>query len=72
MFGQLALLSPKRRRAEVRALSHGVLLELDETRFLRLMRRSSAVRKAVRDSALKRGMDPERAAALGGKDKAPA
>ncbi|MGR3499257.1 MAG: cation:proton antiporter [Limimaricola soesokkakensis] len=65
MFGQLALLSPKRRRAEVRALSHGVLLELDEARFLRLLRRSPALREAVHESALKRGMDPERAAALG-------
>ena len=29
------------------------------------MRRSPALREAVRESALKRGMDPERAAALG-------
>ncbi|SDE16429.1 cation:proton antiporter [Limimaricola pyoseonensis] len=65
MFGQLAVLSPRRRRAEVRALSHGVLLELDEVRFRRLLRRSKALREAVRDSAVKRGIDPERLAALG-------
>ncbi len=65
MFGQLALLGPKRRRAEVRALSHGVLLELDEARFMRLLQRSSALRDAVRESAIKRGVAPELVAGLG-------
>ncbi len=65
MFGQLAILSPKRRKVTVRALSHGVLLELDEARFLRLLRRSPALREAVRESAIKRGMSPEMVSALG-------
>ncbi len=67
MFGQLALLSRRPRRGEVKALTHGVLLALDETRFLRLMKRSPTLRDAVRDSALRRGVAPE---ALEGLDAA--
>ncbi|SHJ16131.1 sodium/proton antiporter, CPA1 family [Wenxinia saemankumensis] len=56
MFGQLALLARRPRRTEVRALSHGVLLELDEQRFQRLLRGSGALRRAVRESAERRGV----------------
>jgi CPA1 family monovalent cation:H+ antiporter len=67
MFGQLALLSRRPRRGEVKALTHGVLLALDETRFLRLMKRSPTLRAAVRDSAIRRGVVPD---ALDGLDAA--
>jgi monovalent cation:H+ antiporter, CPA1 family len=59
MFGQLAMLSRRPRRGEVKAITHGVLLALDEARFLRLMKRSPALRKAVRESAIKRGVSPD-------------
>ncbi|PYE85945.1 cation:proton antiporter [Pseudoroseicyclus aestuarii] len=65
MFGQLALLSRTPRRADVRALTHGVVLQLDEARFLRLLRRSSKLRRAVRDSAVKRGAPADLVATLG-------
>ncbi|MCC5975003.1 MAG: cation:proton antiporter [Rubellimicrobium sp.] len=64
MFGQLALLSRRPRRGEVKAISHGVLLALDEARFMRLMKRSPALRDAVRDSAIRRGVPPEVLAGL--------
>jgi len=59
MFGQLAVLSRRVRRGEIRAITHGVLLVLDEARFRRLMARSTSLRNAVRDSAIKRGLAPE-------------
>ncbi|MDG3040232.1 cation:proton antiporter [Roseicyclus marinus] len=58
MFGQMAILLKKSRRAEVRAIAPSTLLVLDETRFRRLLARSAALRDAVRASAQKRGMDP--------------
>jgi CPA1 family monovalent cation:H+ antiporter len=56
MFGQLSLLIKKARRARVRAISHATLLELDEDRFLDLLRRASDLRAAVEASAKKRGV----------------
>ncbi len=58
MFGQLAILTRRARRAEVRAIAPSTLLVLDEKRFRRLLARSPALQKAVRASAEKRGIDP--------------
>jgi CPA1 family monovalent cation:H+ antiporter len=60
MFGQMSILMKKARRAEVRAIAPSTLLVLDEARFRRLLRRSTALREAVRSSAEKRGIDPAR------------
>jgi CPA1 family monovalent cation:H+ antiporter len=60
MFGQMAILMKKARRAEVRAIAPSTLLVLDEQRFRRLLRRSTGLREAVRSSAEKRGIDPAR------------
>ncbi|ETX13848.1 sodium:proton antiporter [Roseivivax halodurans JCM 10272] len=63
LFGQLAMLTQTARKAEVRAIAPSTLLALDEQRFRRLLRRSKAVQKAVRESAEKRGIElPELAA----------
>ncbi|WOI58363.1 cation:proton antiporter [Palleronia sp. LCG004] len=64
MFGQLSMLSTRARRTQVRAISHGVLLRLDERRFMRLLQRSPALQEAVRESAVKRGIEPERLRAV--------
>jgi CPA1 family monovalent cation:H+ antiporter len=58
MFGQMAILTNKARRADVRAIAPTTLLVLDEDRFRRLLERSQALREAVRSSAEKRGVDP--------------
>ena len=58
MFGQMAILLKKARRAEARAIAPSTLLVLDEERFRRLLARSGALRDAVRASADKRGIDP--------------
>ncbi|KMK66568.1 cation:proton antiporter [Puniceibacterium sp. IMCC21224] len=58
MFGQMAILTHKARRADVRAISPTTLLVLDEDRFRRLLKQSQALRDAVRTSAEKRGIDP--------------
>jgi len=59
MFGQFAVLLQKIRRFEARAIAPSTILVLDEARFRRLLRRSNALRDAVRASAEKRGIDPE-------------
>ncbi len=59
MFGQMAILLQKPRRAVVRAIAPSTLLVLDETRFRRMLKRSPRLQKAVRDSAEKRGIAPE-------------
>ena len=59
MFGQMAILMKKARRAEVRAIVPSTLLVLDEARFRRLLDRSHALQEAVRASAEKRGIEPE-------------
>ncbi len=56
MFGQMAILTRKARRSEVRAIAPSTLLVLDEVRFRRLLARSKAVQDAVRSSAEKRGV----------------
>ncbi len=58
MFGQMAILMVRARRANVRAIAPTTLLILDEERFRRLLKRSAALRSAVRASAEKRGIDP--------------
>jgi monovalent cation:H+ antiporter, CPA1 family len=58
MFGQMAILTNKARRADVRAIAPTTLLVLDEERFRRLLERSQALREVVRTSAEKRGIDP--------------
>ncbi|MFP4328855.1 MAG: cyclic nucleotide-binding domain-containing protein, partial [Paracoccaceae bacterium] len=59
MFGQMAILMRKARRAEVRAIAPSTLLVLDEARFRRLLDRSTALQAAVRASAEKRGIEPD-------------
>lgn len=58
MFGQMAILMQKSVRAEAKAIAPTTLLVLDEDRFRRLLGRSKALRKAVRESAEKRGIEP--------------
>ncbi|WP_040608975.1 cation:proton antiporter [Pseudooceanicola batsensis] len=57
MFGQMAILTNKARRADVRAIAPTTLLVLEEDRFRRLLKRSETLRAAVRASADKRGID---------------
>ncbi|MDY8108775.1 cation:proton antiporter [Fulvimarina sp. 2208YS6-2-32] len=59
MFGQMAILMQKPRRAEVRAIAPSTLLTLDEERFRRLLHKSETLREAVRASAKKRGIAPD-------------
>ncbi|MCI5108971.1 MAG: cation:proton antiporter [Marivita sp.] len=59
MFGQMAILLKRLRRAEVRAITPTTLLVLDEVRFRRLLDRSNTLRDAVLESAEKRGIRPE-------------
>ncbi|NNU79909.1 cyclic nucleotide-binding domain-containing protein [Halovulum dunhuangense] len=56
MFGQMGILTHRPRRTSVRAITPCTLLKLDEQRFLKLLRRSPALRAAVRESAEKRGI----------------
>ncbi|WP_132460434.1 cation:proton antiporter [Rhodovulum marinum] len=65
MFGQMAILMQKPRRAEIRAIVPSTLLVLDEARFRRLLDRSPALQAAVRASAEKRGIAPEALAPAG-------
>jgi len=57
MFGQMAVLTHKARRTEVKAIAPSTLLVLDEVRFRSLLARSSALRDAVRASAVQRGLE---------------
>ncbi|EAR52447.1 putative Na+/H+ antiporter with cyclic nucleotide-binding domain [Oceanicola granulosus HTCC2516] len=57
MFGQMAILSDRTRRTEVRTIAPSTLLVLDETRFRSLLKRSAPLRNAVRASAEKRGIE---------------
>ncbi|WP_109666071.1 cation:proton antiporter [Roseicyclus mahoneyensis] len=59
MFGQMAILLKKARRAEVRAIAPSTLLVLDEARFRRLLSRSETLQTAVLASAEKRGISTE-------------
>lgn len=56
MFGQMAILMSRARRAEGRAIAPSTLLVLDEKRFKRLLDGSQTLRDAVRASAKKRGI----------------
>lgn len=56
MFGQMAILTRKPFRAEVRAIAPSTLLVMDEARFRRLLDSSDALRQAVQTSASKRGI----------------
>ena len=56
MFGHLAVISGKSRKAQVRAITHCTLLALDETRFMDLLRRNTTLRAAVVESASRRGV----------------
>ncbi|MFP1644871.1 cation:proton antiporter [Pontitalea aquivivens] len=56
MFGQMAILMRRARRAEVRAITPCMLLTLDQDRFLRLLKRSRRVQKSVLEAAGKRGI----------------
>lgn len=69
MFGQMAVLTHRARRADVRAIAPTTLLVLDDDRFRRLLERSKAVREAVRASAVARGVAPSDLL-LGGDDSA--
>ncbi len=71
MFGHLALLTRAARRARVTAITPCTLLVLDQSRFLRLLARSPALRSAVRASAEKRGLDPDHVLARTGPVTAP-
>lgn len=56
MFGQMSLLTRRPRRAQVTAITPTSLLELDETGFRRVLKRSKALRQAVRDSMSPRAL----------------
>lgn len=60
MFGELALLLRRPRRAKVTAITHSTLLELEEARFMDLVRGNPAVEALVRAQATRRGvtLDP--------------
>jgi len=59
MFGQMAILMQKPRRTEVRAIAPSTLLVLNEVKFRKLLRRSTALQAAVRASAERRGLSAD-------------
>lgn len=59
MFGQMAVLMNKPRRSEVTAITPTTLLELKETAFRRVLKRSRALRDAVRESVANRAIAEE-------------
>ena len=59
MYGELAILTgQKKRKAEVRAVTHCTLLMLDQGRFRALLERSPEIHALVLDNAKLRGIDP--------------
>lgn len=60
MFGQMAILMNRPRRVEAKAIAPTTLLVLDEQRFRRLLQGSPMLQEAVRASAEKRGIAPEK------------
>ncbi len=60
MFGHLALLLRTARRTEVTAIAPSTFLLLDERVYLRLVAEHPSIQNAARDSALRRGIAPER------------
>lgn len=59
MFGQMGVLAKRPRRTEVRAITPTSVLELDEEAFRRALKRSKALRQAVRDSVSAKAMTEE-------------
>jgi len=59
MFGQMSILMKRARRADARAISPSTLLILDQDRFRKLLRHSPRLQEAVKEGAVKRGIDPE-------------
>jgi CPA1 family monovalent cation:H+ antiporter len=59
MFGQLSILTARRRRTEAKAITPTILLVLDEVRFRKLLKRSAGLRAAVVESAKQRGLSEE-------------
>ncbi|WP_341864171.1 cation:proton antiporter [Gymnodinialimonas sp. 57CJ19] len=59
MFGQMGLLMKRPLRTDVRAIAPSTLLVLDQDRFLRLLKRSTALQRAVHESARIRGISLE-------------
>lgn len=59
MFGQMAILMSRARRAEVRTIAPSTLLVLDDVRFKRLLAVSETLQDAVRASAKKRDLPQE-------------
>ncbi|WP_093923256.1 cation:proton antiporter [Sulfitobacter brevis] len=59
MFGQIAILTKKAVRTQVRSIAPSTLLVLDAERFHRLLARSPEIQQAIRASAKERGIDPE-------------
>ncbi|MBB3995154.1 CPA1 family monovalent cation:H+ antiporter [Sulfitobacter undariae] len=58
MFGQMAIVTKKARRAQVRAIAPSTLMVLDAERFRRLLERSPTLQQSIRASAEQRGIDP--------------
>ncbi|MCB1330961.1 MAG: cation:proton antiporter, partial [Maritimibacter sp.] len=65
MFGQIAILTKRAHRADVRAIAPSTLLVLDEARFRRLLDRNPTLKEAVLERAEQRGIDPALLAELG-------
>lgn len=59
LFGHISLLAKAPRRAEIRALTHGTVFELEEVRFQRLLQRNEPLRKSVLESAARLGVNLE-------------
>lgn len=60
MFGQMAIVMRDASPVEARAITPSTLLMLNEERFRRLLARSAALQLAVRKSAEKRGIEPDK------------
>ncbi len=56
VFGHVGMLTKEPTRAMVQAISHSTLLALDEVRFKRMLAKNTTLRKAVMDSAARRGV----------------
>lgn len=65
MFGQLAVIARKSRKAQVTSITHCTLLTLDEAGFLDLLDRNENLRNAVSESAVKRGVALDLAKRMG-------
>lgn len=59
MFGQLSVILRSPRRAEVTAVTHCILLTLEDGPFLAMLQDNAAIIAAVKESAAKRGVTVE-------------